>query len=213
MFGMGAQEIALIAIVLILVVGPDDLPGMLRTMGRWIGNVQSLARDFRRQIDTMADDAGLAEERKLFGQARNLRPRNLVKEALDPSGEISQGLDQVDREAREASAALQSPGKLAQDLWKPTVAPGAKGQARQRSDAQVPGAKTTKPQTARPKIAKPKASQAKSSEPKSSGAKTPKHKKARPQAARPTTSRAPGRTAAAAPSRARKAPSRAEPIA
>ena len=51
MLGMGAQEIAIIAIVLIIVVGPDDLPGMLRTVGRWIGSIQSLARDFRRQIE------------------------------------------------------------------------------------------------------------------------------------------------------------------
>ena len=40
MFGMGVQEIVIIAIVLIIVVGPDDLPGLLRTVGRWIGNIQ-----------------------------------------------------------------------------------------------------------------------------------------------------------------------------
>ena len=66
MFGLGWQEIAIVAVVLIIVVGPDDLPGLLRTIGRWMGNIQSMARDFRRQIDTMADEAGLSEERKLF---------------------------------------------------------------------------------------------------------------------------------------------------
>ena len=97
MFGMGAQEIATIAVVLIIVVGPDDLPGMLRTLGRWMGNVQSLARDFRQQIVTMADDAGLEEERRILSQARNLNPNAVVKNALDPDGEISKDLDQFQR--------------------------------------------------------------------------------------------------------------------
>ncbi len=223
MFGMGAQEIALIAIVLILVVGPDDLPGMLRTIGKWIGNVQTLARDFRRQIDTMADDAGLAEERKMLAQARNLRPSNLVKDALDPGGEISKSLNQVDQETRAASAAIQSPGKPAQDLWQPTDAPHADSQAEQAKSALGPSAKTSRPKSAKPKSAqptpaKPKASQAKSSEARPSKTKPSKSKSAKPQAAKPKARRAPARASSSAaapsrPSRARKMPSSEDRVA
>jgi len=116
MFGMGAQEIAIIAIILIIVVGPDDLPGLLRTVGKWIGNIQGMARDFRRQIDTMADDAGFEEERKMLGQARNLNPTNLVKDAIDPTGELSKDLEQANREVNEASFAARSESSLNKDL-------------------------------------------------------------------------------------------------
>ena len=118
MLGMGAQEIAIIAIVLIIVVGPDDLPGMLRTVGRWIGSIQSLARDFRRQIDTMADEAGLAEEKKLFDQARAFNPKKLAQEALDPGGHIAKDLSETQKAADEVSLALRT-----QDLKQKVLQP------------------------------------------------------------------------------------------
>lgn len=108
MFGMGAQEIAIIAIILIVVVGPDDLPGMLRTIGKWVGNVQSMARDFRRQIDNMADDAGFAEERKMLDQARSFNPNKLVKDTLDPTGDIAKDLEKTSKEVNEASFAVRA---------------------------------------------------------------------------------------------------------
>ena len=119
MFGLGWQEIAIVAVVLIIVVGPDDLPGLLRTVGRWIGSVQSLARDFRRQIDTMADDAGLQEERKLFESARNLNPTKLVQDAIDPKGDIAKDLGETQAELDEASTAARTESALTQELWKP----------------------------------------------------------------------------------------------
>ena len=119
MFGLGWQEIAIVAVVLIIVVGPDDLPGLLRTLGRWVGSVQVMARDFRRQLDTMADDAGFAEERKLFDQARNLNPTKLVKDAIDPSGEIEKGLRETSQKAEEASIAARTQSAKNQALWTP----------------------------------------------------------------------------------------------
>ena len=116
MFGLGWQEIAIVAVVLIIVVGPDDLPGLLRTVGRWVGNLQGMARDFRRQIDTMADDAGFAEERKMFDQARNFSPDKILKDAIDPSGEIEKDLSETTQKAEEASLAAREESAK---LWKP----------------------------------------------------------------------------------------------
>ena len=112
MFGMGAQEIAIIAIILIVVVGPDDLPGMLRTIGKWVGNVQSMARDFRRQIDNMADDAGFSEERKMLDQARSFNPNKLVKDTLDPTGDIAKDLEKTSKDVNEASFAVRADTSL-----------------------------------------------------------------------------------------------------
>jgi len=119
MFGLGWQEILVVAVVLIIVVGPDDLPALLRNAGRWIGNLQSMARDFRRQIDTMAEDAGFAEERKLFEQARSLNPTKMVKDAIDPSGEIEKDLTATSQAADEASLAARAQSAKNQELWQP----------------------------------------------------------------------------------------------
>ena len=61
MFDIGWQEILVIAIVLIVVVGPKDLPRMLRTFGRTTAKMRSMAGDFRRQFDDALKEAELDE--------------------------------------------------------------------------------------------------------------------------------------------------------
>jgi sec-independent protein translocase protein TatB len=71
MFGMGFWEIVVVAIVGIVVIGPKELPGMLRKAGQWAGKMRRMALDLRVQsgIDDVlrADGIGedLAEIRKL----------------------------------------------------------------------------------------------------------------------------------------------------
>ena len=48
MFEVGWTEMLVIAIVMIVVVGPKDLPRMLRTMGRMTAKARSMAGDFQR---------------------------------------------------------------------------------------------------------------------------------------------------------------------
>lgn len=127
MFGLGWQEIAIVAVVLIIVVGPDDLPGLLRTIGRWMGNIQSMARDFRRQIDTMADEAGLSEERKLFNQARNLSPTKMIRDTIDPDGSIEKDLSKTSEKLEQASLDVRAQTSDNKELWQPPKDKGSGG--------------------------------------------------------------------------------------
>lgn len=54
MFDVGFWELAVIGIIALLVVGPERMPGMVRTAGRWAGQIQRLARDLRREIEREA---------------------------------------------------------------------------------------------------------------------------------------------------------------
>jgi len=51
MFDIGWPEMLVVAIVLIVIVGPKDLPAMLRTFGRTTSKLRSMAGDFRKQFD------------------------------------------------------------------------------------------------------------------------------------------------------------------
>ena len=51
MLEVGYSEILVIAIVLIVVVGPKDLPKMLRAFGRMMTKFRTVSGDFRRQFD------------------------------------------------------------------------------------------------------------------------------------------------------------------
>lgn len=61
MFNIGAEELLLIVVVAILVIGPKDMPLALRTAGRWIGKVRRVSGHFRAGIDSMIREAEMEE--------------------------------------------------------------------------------------------------------------------------------------------------------
>ncbi|MCW1403711.1 Sec-independent protein translocase protein TatB [Novosphingobium sp. MW5] len=64
MFDVGFDEMLLIAIVAIVVIGPKDLPNALRTVGRWMAKVRRVSGHFRSGIETMIREAELEEMEK-----------------------------------------------------------------------------------------------------------------------------------------------------
>lgn len=64
MFDIGYSELLLIAIVTLLVVGPKELPNLLRTVGQWTAKARSMARHFRSGFDTMVREAEIEEMNK-----------------------------------------------------------------------------------------------------------------------------------------------------
>ncbi len=65
MFDIGWPELALIMILAILVIGPKELPLVLRTLGRWAGKIRVLIREFRSSIDEIAKESELDEFRNM----------------------------------------------------------------------------------------------------------------------------------------------------
>ena len=64
MLDIGGSELLVIALVLILVVGPKDLPRVLRSAGRFVAKMRGMTREFQRSIDDMAREADIADMRK-----------------------------------------------------------------------------------------------------------------------------------------------------
>ena len=65
MFDIASTELLLIAVVALLVIGPKDLPNVMRTVGNWIGRARGMARHFRSGIDAMIRESELEDlERK-----------------------------------------------------------------------------------------------------------------------------------------------------
>ncbi len=82
MLDIGWTEIAIISVIALVVVGPKDLPGLVRTIGRWSGKARKYSRDFTRKFEEIADQNELAEVRKELEEAnRELAAAGRVEEA------------------------------------------------------------------------------------------------------------------------------------
>jgi len=72
MLDIGWSEMLVIVLVAIVVVGPRDLPGVLRTVGRWAGKARSLSREFQRNFSDLARETDFDEVKRSIRETTNL---------------------------------------------------------------------------------------------------------------------------------------------
>ncbi len=84
MFDIGWTELLVIAVVLIVVVGPKDLPPMLRAFGKMTARARKVAGEFRAQFDEALREAELDDVRSTISDAQKLNPVNSLREAMNP---------------------------------------------------------------------------------------------------------------------------------
>jgi sec-independent protein translocase protein TatB len=80
MFDIGFSEILLIFGIALVVLGPDKLPQLARTVGRWVGRARAMARQFRDQLE--AETEGLKPH---FDAAPAATPAPAATEATAPT--------------------------------------------------------------------------------------------------------------------------------
>jgi len=106
MLDVGWTEILVIAIVLIIVVGPKDLPQMLRTFGRMVSKIRGMAGDFRQQFDEALREADLDDVRKTIGEAQKLNPLNTIREAVNPLRQMG---DELKADLQKSTSSVTTP--------------------------------------------------------------------------------------------------------
>ena len=100
MLDIGGWEFLIVAFVLIMVVGPKELPKVLRSFTRIIRQVRSMASEFSRGLHTMADEAELGD---IKGTLEDVKRGNLsgVANAIDPDGDLEDSVEDLKVSARE----------------------------------------------------------------------------------------------------------------
>ena len=161
--GIGGAEYIVIAIVALLVVGPERLPAMLRKLGQWVAKARNMANEFRASFDEMARQSELDELRKEVDALRrgqsNMMPLGAEAEATFRS--ISDDLNKPVG-APAPIAALETPEEWpdaapvvepAEPAPKPKPKPKRKAPASRAGAASKPAAKKApaKPKTTRKK--------------------------------------------------------------
>ena len=103
MFDIGWQEIFIIGILALIVVGPKDLPQAVRTISQWVRKARALASEFQGGVDEMIREAELDDIKKQITDVKSFDLQSELEKNIDPSGEIANGLgvnkDPMDAEA------------------------------------------------------------------------------------------------------------------
>jgi sec-independent protein translocase protein TatB len=87
------SHILLVLVVALVVVGPKDLPRLMREVGRWAGKARAMADQFRKSFDEMARQSELDELRREIDELRTMRPlaetQRQLNEAMLPPDLVS----------------------------------------------------------------------------------------------------------------------------
>src|SRR6201998_2783161 len=70
MFDISWSEFALIAVVALVVIGPKELPGVLRMVGQWVGKARKMAFEFQGQFREAMREAEMADLKKSFDEIK-----------------------------------------------------------------------------------------------------------------------------------------------
>lgn len=195
MLDVGWTEILVIAIVLIIVVGPKDLPQMLRTFGRMMSKMRGMAGDFRQQFDEALREADLEDVKKTIGEAQKLNPLNTIREAVNPLRQMG---DEIKADLQKATSSISTPTSAANPAESVSGTPAAlPAEAQKPASADTAAAAPLKAAATEKPVSRKKTadSAAKTAKPRKAEAKVEAAVKA---GAKPAAKAAAGKRAAAA---------------
>jgi sec-independent protein translocase protein TatB len=109
MLEVGWSEILVVALILIIVVGPKELPGMLRTFGRFATKLRGMANEFKGQFDEALREAELDDVRKGISEVSKLNPSNSLRDAINPLRQLGQEIKSDLKKASDISLKPDAP--------------------------------------------------------------------------------------------------------
>lgn len=106
MLDIGWTELLVVAIVLVVVVGPRELPHVLRTFGKTMTKFRRMASDFRSQMDDALKEADMEDVSTAIRDVRRINPANQLRDAMNP---LRQAARDIDSDLRKSTALDNKP--------------------------------------------------------------------------------------------------------
>lgn len=145
MFDIGWSEMAVIALVALLVVGPKQLPQAMRTFASFSKKMRRYAQDFRSGVDNIIREAELEDAKKALDGVRKANPRKALQDWVDPTGEMTEEINSVEKAAKDKGATAQAAAKtgasgtVEKKALPPAAAAGAAAATAASTDTASPG--------------------------------------------------------------------------
>lgn len=102
MLDIGGWEFLIVAFVLVMVVGPKELPRMLRSFTGILRQVRRMANEFTSSMTDLANESDMADLKKTLDQAKS-GDLSKIADAIDPGGDVSNAVGDLTEAAKSAS--------------------------------------------------------------------------------------------------------------
>jgi len=138
MFDIGFSELVVIAVVALIVIGPERLPKAARTMGHLFGRLQRYVSDVKSDINREME---LEELRKLQQQVQGAA-REIETSMTGAAQEVASGVREVESQLAEPAADMPSRAELpplAEPAAEPAETVHATASAEPPRQARLPG--------------------------------------------------------------------------
>ena len=105
MFDVGFSEVVIIAIIALVILGPERLPKVARTLGFWVGKARRMVADVKSDIDREMRESELADLRKLGDEISDVK-----NEVQSAAGEVADdaGVESVVESIKKSTDDIQS---------------------------------------------------------------------------------------------------------
>jgi sec-independent protein translocase protein TatB len=112
MFDIGWTEITVILVIAIIVIGPKDLPKVLRTVGQWVAKAKAMTRDFRGHVDEMIRETEIDEVKKQIDSIDKFDANSALENTIDADGDIREAFDFDDSNTIDSNDQNQNEGSI-----------------------------------------------------------------------------------------------------
>lgn len=93
MFDIGWQEMFIVVLLAVIVIGPKDLPRAIKTVAKLVKKARGLARDFQDGFDEVVREAELDDLKQQVEKTGKLDIGKQIADHVDPSGDVSSTLN------------------------------------------------------------------------------------------------------------------------
>jgi sec-independent protein translocase protein TatB len=132
--GLGFTELMVLAVAALIIVGPKDLPMMMRRLGQFVGKGRAMAREFQAAFDDIARQSELDDLRK---EIEELKISNSLKQATSDLSDYEKDVNSAVMAQSRSEAAAKLAEQTSQEM--PESKPESKPEAKSEPD--------TKPET------------------------------------------------------------------
>ena len=112
MFEVGFQELVLIALLALIVIGPEKLPKLATKLGQWTGRARGMARNLRQQLENEVSYEDLLKQKEAAEESLRTAveaPMSFHHDVQDAGRQVAETIAEAEVELAAAAADVQPP--------------------------------------------------------------------------------------------------------